>query len=79
METSLLFLGEWKLNVEARHPTDLFPADLIVDIARNTNWYALQKEKENLAVTGEEMQVFFRNQSDHGGHLVSLGTNVLVL
>uniref|UniRef100_A0A8C6SAS8 PiggyBac transposable element-derived protein domain-containing protein n=1 Tax=Neogobius melanostomus TaxID=47308 RepID=A0A8C6SAS8_9GOBI len=36
----------------------LFPADLIDDITYNTNLYALQKGKENLAVTGEEMQIF---------------------
>lgn len=55
-------LGELKLNVEGRDPIDffrhLFPADLIDDIVNNTNLYALQKGKENLAVTGEEMLIF---------------------
>uniref|UniRef100_A0A3Q3Q2J4 PiggyBac transposable element-derived protein domain-containing protein n=1 Tax=Monopterus albus TaxID=43700 RepID=A0A3Q3Q2J4_MONAL len=36
----------------------LFPADLIDDIVHNTNLYALQKGRENLAVTREEMQIF---------------------
>lgn len=69
------FLGEWKLNVEGKDPIDffrhLFPAVLIDDIVHNTNLYALQKGKENLAVTGEEMQIFFRDQPDHGVHSVS--------
>ena len=56
------FLGQWKFNVEGREPIDfsrhLFPADLIDDIVKNTNLYAPQKGKENLAVTGEEMQTF---------------------
>uniref|UniRef100_A0A3Q3J369 PiggyBac transposable element-derived protein domain-containing protein n=1 Tax=Monopterus albus TaxID=43700 RepID=A0A3Q3J369_MONAL len=55
-------LGDWKLNVEGRDPVDffrhLFPADLIDDIVHNTNLYALQKGRENLAVTREEMQIF---------------------
>uniref|UniRef100_A0A3B5LTQ1 PiggyBac transposable element-derived protein domain-containing protein n=1 Tax=Xiphophorus couchianus TaxID=32473 RepID=A0A3B5LTQ1_9TELE len=36
----------------------LFPLDLIDVIVHNTNMYALQKGKENLAVTSEEMQIF---------------------
>uniref|UniRef100_A0A3Q3JJB3 PiggyBac transposable element-derived protein domain-containing protein n=1 Tax=Monopterus albus TaxID=43700 RepID=A0A3Q3JJB3_MONAL len=36
----------------------LFLADLIDDIVHNTNLYALQKGRENLAVTREEMQIF---------------------
>ncbi|KAJ0057346.1 hypothetical protein NL108_004931 [Boleophthalmus pectinirostris] len=66
------FLGEWKLNVEGRDPIDffrhLFPADHIDDIVHNTSLYGLQKGKENLAVTREEI---FRDQSDHGVHSVS--------
>ncbi|KAJ0022655.1 hypothetical protein NQD34_014789 [Periophthalmus magnuspinnatus] len=58
----LTFLRECKLNVERRDPIDffrhLFPADLIDDIVHNTNLYALQKGKENLAVIGEKMQIF---------------------
>ncbi|KAF7219873.1 piggyBac transposable element-derived protein 2-like [Nothobranchius furzeri] len=56
------FLGEWNFNVEGKDPIDffrhLFPEDLIDNITYNTNLYALQKGKENLSVTGEEMQVF---------------------
>ncbi|XP_062853638.1 piggyBac transposable element-derived protein 2-like [Trichomycterus rosablanca] len=56
------FLGDRKVNVEGREPIDLFrhlfPLDLIDEIVHNTNMYALQKGKENLAVTSEEMQIF---------------------
>ncbi|CAK6983472.1 PREDICTED: piggyBac transposable element-derived protein 2-like [Scomber scombrus] len=56
------FLGDWKVNVEGGEPVDffrhLFPLDLIDEIVHNTNMYALQKGKENLGVTSEEMQIF---------------------
>ncbi|XP_027899099.1 piggyBac transposable element-derived protein 2-like [Xiphophorus couchianus] len=56
------FLGERRVNVDGREPIDffryLFPLDLIDVIVHNTNMYALQKGKENLAVTSEEMQIF---------------------
>ncbi|XP_014865728.1 PREDICTED: piggyBac transposable element-derived protein 2-like, partial [Poecilia mexicana] len=56
------FLGERRVNVDGREPIDffryLFPLDLIDEIVHNTNMYALQKGKENLAVTSEEMQIF---------------------
>lgn len=51
------FLGEWKVNVKGTEPIDvlmhLFPEDLINEIMHNTNLYALQKGKENLALTKE--------------------------
>ena len=46
--------------MEGSDPIDLFrhlfPPDLIDDIVHNTNLHALQKGKENPAVTGEETQ-----------------------
>lgn len=56
------FLGEWKLNVNGSEPIDffsyLFPEELVNEIVQNTNLYALQEGKENLAVTKEEMMTF---------------------
>ncbi|CAG6022016.1 unnamed protein product [Menidia menidia] len=57
----LPFLGDWRVNVQGREPIDffshLFPIALI-DESYETNMYALQKGKENLAVTSEEMHIF---------------------
>ena len=56
------FLGKWKVNVEGTEPIDffmhLFPEDLLSDIVHNSNLYALQKGKENLALTKNEMKTF---------------------
>ena len=50
------------MNVEGTEPIDffmhLFPEDLIDDIVHNTNLYALQKGKENLALTPQELKTF---------------------
>ena len=50
------------MNVEGIEPIDffiyLFPEDLINEIVHNTNLYALQNGKENLALTKEEMKKF---------------------
>lgn len=52
-------LGEWKVNVEGTEPIDffmhLFPKD---EIMHNTNLYALQKGKGNLALTIHERKTF---------------------
>ncbi|XP_058235983.1 activating transcription factor 7-interacting protein 1 isoform X3 [Hemibagrus wyckioides] len=56
------FLGEWKVNVEGTEPIDffihLFPEDLLDEIVHNTNLYALQHGKGNLALTTGELQIF---------------------
>lgn len=56
------FLGEWSLNVQATEPLEfflhLFPEELIDDITYHTNLYALQKGRENLNATAEEMKAF---------------------
>lgn len=56
------FLGELKVNIEGTEPIDffmhLFPEDLIDEIVLKTNLYALQKGKENLAITNSEMKTF---------------------
>lgn len=61
-ETCLLFLGQWKVNVEGTEPIDffmhLFSQDLINEIVHNTNLYTLQNGKENLALTKDEMKKF---------------------
>lgn len=56
------FLGQWKANVQGTEPVEffmhLFPEELNNDIVFNTNLYALQKGKENLAVTSDEIKTF---------------------
>lgn len=56
------FLGEWKVNVRGTEPIDffihLFPEDLLDEIVHNTNLYALQNGKENLALTTGELKTF---------------------
>lgn len=56
------FLGEWSLNVHATEPLEfflhLFPEELIDDMTYHTNLYGLQKGRENLNATAEEMKAF---------------------
>ncbi|XP_041834127.1 piggyBac transposable element-derived protein 3-like [Melanotaenia boesemani] len=56
------FSGEWTVNVHATEPVEffmhLFPEELIEHIVLHTNLYALQKGKENLALTNPELKTF---------------------
>uniref|UniRef100_A0A3B5KWX9 PiggyBac transposable element-derived protein domain-containing protein n=1 Tax=Xiphophorus couchianus TaxID=32473 RepID=A0A3B5KWX9_9TELE len=53
------FLGE-RVNVDGRQPINFFrywfPLDLTDEMVHNTNMYALQTRKENLAVTSKEIE-----------------------
>lgn len=50
------------MNIEGTEPIDffmhLFPEELIDGIGLKSNLYALQKGKENLAITNGEMKQF---------------------
>lgn len=56
------FLGTHKVNFQGEVPLDyflnLFPNDLLEKITYQTNLYALQKGKENLALTIPELKIF---------------------